>query len=860
MGTMMKDVRWTEYAQSRLRETNSPYADFFQPGLELQIEPITGDDDALDRWAGEWPIRANPHSLRIPADGNAEEGGPRDNDGPVDFHPELISHWGTTWWNWRDGQTEAVFLEYDHGHGPHALDDAGIAQTDQWASRLPYVVVCTSKGGKGRHWLGLLEKPLPAKTRKEHIRNCRWVRDRVLADLGVTELPTCAAPGSMQHIWHHAPKAGGFRLLKPATSRLAIDPPPPETEAEKKASAKAKQDGPADWDKTHKGVFATMEAAGWPVIHKKRDGQPMVQLHSAGLLHDFRTNRRAGRYSTLSQGHDKSKPNAYAFPRENGGLAVYRFQVEEETDDWRVTDKGDLLCLYNVPVSFREAVKTCGGFDRRGNAIVKDADEAFRLLGVNLAIPEALKGREVTLRRGGSTLFVSIPGTKEENAPGWKYHRKNWEYDLPNALPEMPVNMYEDRLRYTSDKHKGKSWTMKDDRGGWLDVSESGAKTWLTGFGLGKYDVAEVMQFHLERNHQLVQIPFAEEDQPGRVWNRFGAKRVQEAPGEFPAIRAILEHVGKNLTPVVRQDAWCQEHRIATGAEYLALWAAVMFRHPERRLPGLFMWSEIQSIGKSTYGRMLSRGFQDAHGWTELRKELTRDDFNDRMRGAALCLLEEVDLSANFAAYQLVKNYIDNPSITIRGIYVKAETERNYTHFIHTANYRNFCPIYPGDTRIVMWRVDPYEGPDLDWTGTLCAIVDGQMPAFLHHLLKLELPPSSGRLYLPILDTEDRREAMAERKAEIQGWYGQLREFALEGWIEAKTAAEILGMLVGAVNDPRLPKSAAGLALQLKQLNGKLTADGLTMTCTDGDKKHPAKYTIKPTVNASPPTNNNGKK
>ena len=293
--------------------------------------------------------------------------------------------------------------------------------------------------------------------------------------------------------------------------------------------------------------------------------------------------------------------------------------------------------------------------------------------------------------------------------------------------------------------------------------------------------------------------------------------------------------------------------------DYLTLWAAVVFRHPERRLPGLFMWSEIQSIGKSTYGRMLSRGFQGPHGWTELRKELTRDDFNDRMRGAALCLLEEVDLAANFAAYQLVKNYIDNPYVTIRGIYAKAETERNYTHFIHTANYRSFCPIYPGDTRIVMWRVDPYEGPDLDWTGKLCAIVDRQMPAFLHHLLMLELPPSAGRLYLPILETQDRREAMAEHHAEMQGWYGQLREFAEGGWIDGKTAAEILGLLVGASNDPRLPKSAAGLASQLKQLDGRLTADGLTMTSTEGDKKHPAKYTIKPTADASPSTNN-GKK
>ena len=78
------------------------------------------------------------------------------------------------------------------------------------------------------------------------------------------------------------------------------------------------------------------------------------------------------------------------------------------------------------------------------------------------------------------------------------------------------------------------------------------------------------------------------------------------------------------------------------------------------------------------------------------------------------------------------------------------------------------------------------------------------------------------------------------------------------GWIDQKTAAEILAMLVGASNDPRLPKSAAGLASQLKQLDARLTADGLSMTCTEGDKKHSARYTITPTADASPSTNNKG--
>ena len=57
----------------------------------------------------------------------------------------------------------------------------------------------------------------------------------------------------------------------------------------------------------------------------------------------------------------------------------------------------------------------------------------------------------------------------------------------------------------------------------------------------------------------------------------------------------------------------------------------------------------------------MARGIKGTNGWCELRKEITRDDFNDQMRGAVLCLLEEIDLSSNPGAYQLIKNLIDNP-------------------------------------------------------------------------------------------------------------------------------------------------------------------------------------------------------
>ena len=78
--------------------------------------------------------------------------------------------------------------------------------------------------------------------------------------------------------------------------------------------------------------------------------------------------------------------------------------------------------------------------------------------------------------------------------------------------------------------------------------------------------------------------------------------------------------------------------------------------------------------------------------------------------GAALAYLEEIDLSKSPMAYDLVKNLIDGTSLKVRGIFQASVMEVNYVHFIHPANHLHYCPIYPGDKRIMVIRVHPYTG------------------------------------------------------------------------------------------------------------------------------------------------------
>ena len=206
--------------------------------------------------------------------------------------------------------------------------------------------------------------------------------------------------------------------------------------------------------------------------------------------------------------------------------------------------------------------------------------------------------------------------------------------------------------------------------------------------------------------------------------------------------------------------------------------------------------------------------------------------------------MEEIDLSRSPCAYDLAKGLIDSPFLKMRGIYSASEMEVNYVHFVHTANARHHCPIFPNDTRIMFIPVSQYVGADIAWTEELQPIIDGEATAFLHELLTMPIPDHGcGRLFLPVLETDDKREAMAERAAEMAGWYCELTSLAVAGRIVNLEAKDILRLLVEATNDPKVPKTAQGLGLRMQSLKPRLERDGFEETWT---KDQPVRYTIKP--------------
>lgn len=316
----------------------------------------------------------------------------------------------------------------------------------------------------------------------------------------------------------------------------------------------------------------------------------------------------------------------------------------------------------------------------------------------------------------------------------------------------------------------------------------------------------------------LVSEPFQPEFLPGRRWNRHAAQ-LRYAPttgGQVlahPHFDKVLNHLGKGLDSTVAKDAWCKAHGVLTGGAYLTLWVASLLRQPKQSLPYLFFFSEGntgQEAGKSTFHKAIGLTLMKG-GYVEAKHALT-EHFNGQLANAVLCYIDDVKLEGN--AYFKIKQWTDSDQISIRDMNQTAYMMPNYMHWVQTANYRSDCPIHEGDKRIVMVEVPALpSNQQIDWTPALKPKLEAEAPDFLASLIALTLPPSAGRLYLPVLCTEAKVQALGgsatQRKTpcklefseleaviktltdNVPSWEGLVSDFAKEAGRDAGCAATI---------------------------------------------------------------------
>ena len=268
----------------------------------------------------------------------------------------------------------------------------------------------------------------------------------------------------------------------------------------------------------------------------------------------------------------------------------------------------------------------------------------------------------------------------------------------------------------------------------------------------------------------LVSLPFREEYPGGRQWNldaaQFKYKPAELADDEVPYHPhwdMIFDHIGHELTPALRELPWAIDANIRSGADYLRSWVACAFRDPFQPLPYLFLFGPEDS-GKSIFweslGRLVTKGVVKADG------ALT-SEFNGELSGAIICAVEETDISKAPGAHAKIKEYVTGRTISIRKMRHDSFEQPNATHWVQTANKRENCPVFPGDTRITAVYVGDLLEEQKIAKPKLEPLLDQEAPHFLHTLMHLELPPAIDRLRLPVVTTASKHAAQEENQTEL---------------------------------------------------------------------------------------------
>lgn len=277
------------------------------------------------------------------------------NTGEPKYGGELISQKqlaarvgliGVTGWNWHSRESQFVILDFDAtdheaGHVQETLDLIVDA-----ARRLGWVWVRRSKGGRGIHLIVVLSTPMAAQTGTAHQQNAKAVVARMTYDAGFDFPEYLDCGGVVGYVWAPQVADNAFEiLLEPTCEAPAIDPP---TTSIQQASRLIEP--PAELSEQHCSDILAMQAAGF--IAEFCDGR--LLCHSKGFEVLYRDRGRPGNYRSRSAGCNPSKANAFAFPLEDGGWIVSRFNVPPTTehDCWYPNAQGYATARVRPPADF----------------------------------------------------------------------------------------------------------------------------------------------------------------------------------------------------------------------------------------------------------------------------------------------------------------------------------------------------------------------------------------------------------------------------------------------------------------------------------------------------------------------------
>jgi len=470
---------------------------------------------------------------------------------------------------------------------------------------------------------------------------------------------------------------------------------------------------------------------------------------------------------TLANGIITGNCFCYPLPQPPGAWVIRRYsQGVQESPSWDQDASGWTRCFYNREPTLDTAARTGGGMeDEKNNFEFKEVPiETIKSLGIKLTLPKwALTRRAQLKQHKDGRLLVYIERTPNDDPSdmlGWRPDKSWWKriFNAQLQQPGEPITLSFDNIvrHLVTPQGADFGWVVKTANK-WNTEPYINIRNVLKAHGMSESETIQVLGGCVLEPWTLINEPFQNQFPGGRKWNQNAAQFAfipkNEEPFNFPTWQLVLSHSGKGLDLAISENGWCQTNDIKNGADYLKIWIASLFQCPKKRLPYLFLYSKEERTGKTTFhnavGLLMTSGYKRAD-----LALISGSGFNGELEHAILCAIEEVNLQKNPSARNRMKDWVTGTSITIHHKNKTPYEVENTAHFIQTGNDTNECPIYPGDSRITMIHVPPFELSEMLTPDNLFTKLKNEASNFMGSLLKTEIPPSNDRLNIPVIDTD----------------------------------------------------------------------------------------------------------
>lgn len=750
-------------------------------------------------------------------------GEPNYSDPPIPYVIETrMKAIGTTWWDWKNKRTVGLGFDFDSkiGHAEGVgIDDDQLAKLD--LIDVPWLEVIRSTRGNGRHIYIWFKEPYPiTMNHTEHAAIARSFIPLITQHTKLDIAENIDVCGGVMWIHHVESSANGYTVVKPATQILTADHVPPNwrDHLEVVSGSRTKvrvqgwtADGTAtkgdeldemteayakvQLDETHLKILEALEGTGhtalWVTDHH------LWQGHTGGLkqvFDDWAENGHPmrGLFDTNSLDQDPGKPNCFMRPKPDGAWDVYRFgEGTEECSLWDTQGKWTHT-TYNFPATLKQICLSCGGYegtDEKQGYLFDDVDSlkaALSLLGSALKLPKKTEDRALALHNGddGKVILVIERKRQDEKTDFPRYVKttRGWEIWIRDAIETPDVKIDEEKLwtelddkmrALKTDGSKGASfdsWVLRDEGGGWTTHPRENIKSYLVSTGHSKPDL--VLGGAIYKSWTIVNEPFQAEYPGGRVWNRDAPQFVyapielgeDESP-EHPTWNRLMAHCGVELNEYIPDLPWCKDWGITTGGDYLTAWVACMFQNPFGKLPYLFMYGP-QNSGKSSFHEaialLLTNGVEKAD-----RALTSTQGYNGELIDTVLAVVDEVDIAkAGSEVYNKLKEWVTGITVSIHAKYKQVQDVTSTLHFVQMANSRRSLPVFPGDTRITAMNVPALE--EEIPRDRFHELLRAEGPHFMRTLMDFEIQPATGRLMLPVIETQGKIDAAADSVDELE--------------------------------------------------------------------------------------------